>query len=584
MLREDMPRIAQPGAEWWQHAMSRMLRCQAIPDLLDLAYDAVRGGLGHGRVSVLLADQKARTLVERVCTDDTGCKVYPIDRVWPLDEGFYARVLADPSMQPEGAGFLTCADATYHWPHQPSDAAHDAGHKTLYVALRTPAAVLGLLAVDGTAESRTVNLDDAPPLVALAAPLALAIENATLRAQQAERLRAQQAERATAVELSHAAPTSVIGAHAATMAKTHPASASETRRASAETDALTGLISHRALLGQLDEAIATSGPFTMLLLDIDDFKLFNDIHGHAAGDRVLGEIATALRHICRDEDVAARFGGDEFAVLLRGASGAKARAVARRLESIIRAQPHVTPDGAVIPLTISTGLASCTPEVQSRRELIAMAETSLSAAKRGSRVPRRLRHTDLLDKSQVTVLNGLVIAVDAKDRYTREHSEEVTRGALLLAERVGLDAEERRILALAGPLHDVGKIAVPDRILRKPGGLTRQEYEIMQHHVAFGVAIVQGVLPDAAVVDAIAHHHERWDGAGYPYGLSGAQVPLLGRIMQIADAASAMRVNRPYRQGLPWTRIMGELRGGAGTQFDPDLVEPFIKAVGRVRA
>lgn len=353
-----------------------------------------------------------------------------------------------------------------------------------------------------------------------------------------------------------------------------------------EKDALTGLLHHRALLERLDRAITAAVPFTLLLLDIDNFKLFNDTHSHVTGDRVLDGVAAALRHICREEDIAGRYGADEFAVILHDTTGSKGRTVLRRLESMIRAQPHVTADGAIIPLSVSTGLAAYPTDGQTRQELITMAEQTLAVAKRGRRLPRRPHHhvADLLGEGQIGVLNGLVTAVDSKDRYTREHSEDVTRWALLLAQAIGLGAEQRRVLALAGPLHDVGKIAVPDRILRKPGKLTRAEHEVMRHHVAFGVAIIQGVLHDTAVIAAVAHHHERWDGRGYPNGLTGSQASLLGRIMQIADAVSAMRLNRPYRQGLPWLQVVAELRAGAGTQFDPDLVEPFIATVSRPRS
>jgi putative nucleotidyltransferase with HDIG domain len=174
-----------------------------------------------------------------------------------------------------------------------------------------------------------------------------------------------------------------------------------------------------------------------------------------------------------------------------------------------------------------------------------------------------------------------VTAVDAKDRYTREHSDDVTQLALILAEALGLSEEERRVLAVAGPLHDVGKVAVPDRILRKPGKLTAEEYRIIKSHVSYGMAFIRGMLDDPAVLDAVAYHHERWDGQGYPYGVRGAETPLLGRVMQVADAVSAMMLDRPYRQGLPWRRVVSELRKGAGGQFDPALVDAFIAAVTR---
>jgi HD-GYP domain-containing protein (c-di-GMP phosphodiesterase class II) len=131
---------------------------------------------------------------------------------------------------------------------------------------------------------------------------------------------------------------------------------------------------------------------------------------------------------------------------------------------------------------------------------------------------------------------------------------------------------------MAGPLHDVGKIAVPDRILRKPSGLTQEEYAAIKAHVTYGVAIVRGVLDDQDVLAAIAEHHERYDGHGYPHGLRGEETSLPGRIMQIADAVSAMALDRPYQRGLPPECIIAELRNGASAQFDPTLVEPFIAA------
>jgi diguanylate cyclase (GGDEF)-like protein/putative nucleotidyltransferase with HDIG domain len=349
--------------------------------------------------------------------------------------------------------------------------------------------------------------------------------------------------------------------------------------ARAERDGLTGLLNHRVLLDTLDEALrpTPAAPCALLLLDVDNFKLFNDTYGHQVGDAVLVQIAAVLRGACRHGDVAGRYGGDEFALLLRGASAVDARAVAQRLRSAVQMLPHVTSDGTIIPLSVSVGVACAPQDGQTRQELVAVADKTMYAAKRGSRREVRLRHAaDLLGDSPFGVLEGLVRAVDAKDRYTREHSEDVTRLALLLAGALGLGVEERRVLAIAGPLHDVGKIAVPDRILRKPGKLTAAEYDAIKRHVTHGVAIIRGVLEDAAVVDAVAHHHERWDGCGYPSGVAGPQTPRLGRIMQVADAVSAMMMDRPYRQGLPWARVVEELRRGAGTQFDPELVAAFI--------
>jgi putative nucleotidyltransferase with HDIG domain len=222
-------------------------------------------------------------------------------------------------------------------------------------------------------------------------------------------------------------------------------------------------------------------------------------------------------------------------------------------------------------------------------ELVAVADAHMYAAKHGewqgygigptTTVQRGA--TDLLGDSPFGVLEGLVDAADAKDRYTRQHSDDVTRLALLLATELDLDAEEHQVLALAGALHDVGKIAVSGRILRKPGRLTPEEFSAVKLHVTYGVALIRGVLDNAAVVEAVAHHHERWDGSGYPTSILGDNTPLLARILQVADAASAMRLDRPYRRGLTFAQVVAELRAGAGTQFDPELVEPIIRIMGR---
>lgn len=361
-------------------------------------------------------------------------------------------------------------------------------------------------------------------------------------------------------------------------------------------DGLTGLLNHRAFLERLDAATAhgQTPPSALLLLDVDNFKLFNDTYGHPAGDAVLCGVAALLRASCREGDVLARNGGDEFAMLLPGATETDVHTVTQRLDTLVQATPYRTPDGALIPLRLSIGSACCPREGRTRQELVAVADAAMYNSKRqrvssSSPIPAGLttnmRHlhlhdaADLLGDSPFGVLAGLVSAVDAKDAYTREHSEDVTRLALLLADALDLPAEQRRSLAVAGPLHDVGKIAVPDRILRKPGRLTDEEYDAIKRHVIYGVAIISGVLQDAAVIDAIACHHERWDGRGYPHGLVGPETSVLGRIMQVADAVSAMSLDRPYRRGLPWSQVVDALRAGAGTQFDPALVEPFITAV-----
>lgn len=374
----------------------------------------------------------------------------------------------------------------------------------------------------------------------------------------------------------------VAGALAVALEK---ASLYERAQIQAMRDPVTELANHRAIVQALDAALAGAAgtwgsDVAFLLLDIDNFKLFNDTYGHPTGDAVLRRVADHLRSCSREGDVVGRYGGDEFALVLAGVDRRAAERIAARLVRAISNTPHVESDGTLIPLTASIGVAVAPEDGATRQALVAVADARMYAAKHGAQSDPLLTRTaaDLLGESTFGVLEGLVSAVDAKDRYTREHSLDVTRYALLLAGALGLDESARRTLSVAGPLHDVGKIAVPDRILRKPGGLTAEEHTMIKAHVTYGVAIVRGVLDDPDVLAAIAEHHERYDGCGYPRGLRGEETSLVGRIMQIADAVSAMALDRPYRLGLPPECIISELRRGAGGQFDPALVEPFIAA------
>jgi HD-GYP domain-containing protein (c-di-GMP phosphodiesterase class II) len=170
--------------------------------------------------------------------------------------------------------------------------------------------------------------------------------------------------------------------------------------------------------------------------------------------------------------------------------------------------------------------------------------------------------------------------VDKRDRYTRRHSEDVTEYSLMIAEELGLSEDTTRTLRLAGLLHDLGKIGIPDAILRKPGRLTDEEHEVMKQHPVLGWLIVSAIPNLSETLPAIRHHHERYDGRGYPDGLAGEEIPLLGRLMAVADAFSAMTTDRPYRKGMPYADAVSELRRGRGTQWDPEYVDAFLRALG----
>jgi diguanylate cyclase (GGDEF)-like protein/putative nucleotidyltransferase with HDIG domain len=448
----------------------------------------------------------------------------------------------------------------------------------LYVALRTSEEVLGFVAVSRSSSQPALPAD-AAPLVALTAALAAALANLSLR-QAPRPLQPQPPATVAESPPSGQPPRRVEPAVQMRLQRREEQSSGRIPTSGAAA----GPAEQRALAAHIDMAIAAEAPFSVLLVDIDCFKLFNATHGCPAGERVLRSVASTLWRVCGEKDIVVRYGDDEFAVLLRDRPERTVTLALRQLEELLRGLSHRTSDGSLIPLSVTTGLAGYPADGRTHRDLLMAAEADLGATRRGGRLPGRVSHAHLLEKGQLAVLSNLVMAVNAKDRYTCRHSEDVTQWALRLAEAMGLDDVQRRTLVLAGWLHDIGKIAVPDRVLRKPDRLTRQEYEIMKHHVSFGISIIQGVLNDALLLDAVAHHHERWDGQGYPQGLKGDQVPLVGRIMQLADAVSAMRLDRPYRRGLPWLHIVDELRMGAGAQFDPDLVDYFVGAVGRLQA
>lgn len=361
-------------------------------------------------------------------------------------------------------------------------------------------------------------------------------------------------------------------------------------RRQAERDPVTGLYNHRAAHARLETgvraALETGQPLGLIALDMDDFKMINDTYGHLTGDLALRHVAGLLERCARASDTAARLGGDEFILILPGASHSQSVDVARRLLALLAELPLHIAETGYVPLRLSVGVAACPDDANQPHTLLTTADTRLYEAKRaGGRTLEAGHHMEreVAELAGFDMLSALVTAVDNKDRYTREHSEQVASFACALADRLGLSTETQRTLRLAGLLHDVGKIGVPDRVLRKPGRLDPDEWEAMRQHAALSTTLVRAVVGDANVLAAVAHHHERWDGRGYPGGLAGGDVPLLGRIMIVADAVSAMAMDRPYRKGLSHASIIAELQRGAGTQFDPALVEPFIGVLETMR-
>ena len=352
----------------------------------------------------------------------------------------------------------------------------------------------------------------------------------------------------------------------------------------AEQDALTGLFNHRVfhrcLREEAEDAVRRGLPLTIALIDLNNFKFFNDAYGHLAGDDVLRQVAAALQTGCRPGDTLARFGGDEFALLLPGAGQDEAGRLARRLQSSLDVLAYY-PAGhdVAIPLQLSVGAAVFPEERASCLDALALADARLYQAKTGGSdndQVQRLRTDFSQHLDGFSMLDALVAAVDNKDRYTGRHSEDVMTFSLQIVEALKMDADTQHTVAVAALLHDLGKIGVPDAILRKPGHLTEEEYAAVRLHPVMGAIIVEAVPGFEETLDAVRFHHERWDGGGYPEGRRGEETPLIARVMAVADSFSAMTTDRPYRKGMTEDKALVEIMRGAGTQFDPQIAQLFV--------
>jgi diguanylate cyclase (GGDEF)-like protein len=352
----------------------------------------------------------------------------------------------------------------------------------------------------------------------------------------------------------------------------------------ARRDPATGLLNHGAAVEQLGAAVNAARldgtSVGIALLDIDNFRLVNDTHGHAVGDEALLLVTDRLACEATPGIVVGRYGPDEFLVFAPGGVARLENAV-RSVRDALASEILQDPLGGRLPITISAGICGFPGDGPSVTQLLAVVTRTLEGAKSGGGDAVRIASADLesADARGFDVLHGLVIAIDTKDRYTKRHSEDVARYGLFIADRLGLDAEARRTIRVAGLLHDVGKIGIPDHVLRKPGHLTDGEYEIVKQHVALGDAIVRDVPDIDAVRAGIRHHHERWDGRGYLHGLAGTDIPIVARILAVGDAFSAMTTSRPYRKALSVREAIVRLLDAAGTQLDEDVVRVFVEGI-----
>jgi diguanylate cyclase (GGDEF)-like protein len=349
------------------------------------------------------------------------------------------------------------------------------------------------------------------------------------------------------------------------------------------TDSLTELGNHRAFHENLERELRrrarSRSSFSVVMLDLDGLKQVNDTLGHQAGDGRIRAVAECLRATMRRLDSGYRTGGDELMVLLPDESAWSAYTFARRLQR--QASQHPT------GISFTCGIAETT-NAEDADALIRNADLALYDAKRSGRrivvysaalapKPEAARERASWQHQRL-LATALAHAVDAKDRGTRNHCETVSELCARIGLQLGLDEERIARLRLAGLLHDVGKIGVPDRILRKTEQLTAEEAAAMSSHVRIGHAIVAAAdLEDEA--RWVLHHHEHVDGNGYPLGLDGGEIPMESRIILVADAFEAMTSDRPYRKACPVEDALAELERRAGTQFDPACVAALRSAL-----
>lgn len=359
----------------------------------------------------------------------------------------------------------------------------------------------------------------------------------------------------------------------------------------ASTDPLTGLLNRRGLHHTIETELArhrrSGRPFSLLLVDLDFFKRVNDAHGHQGGDEALIAVTAILQEHGRTIDVVARFGGEEFAIVLPEADEHEALSAAERLRH--RIADHFAE--APVPLTASFGVASFPAHGATADTLLRNADGAMYAAKALGRARCVLWSPDLDDllatrdaasggpeASRLASILALAEALDMRDPRTARHSETVASLCELMARQLGLPPSRVARLRVAGVLHDVGKISIPDAVLRKPGALDADEMAQMRRHPEAGARLVGGAgLAD--IREWVLSHHERPDGQGYPRGLSGDEISLEARILAVADAYEAMTADRVYRPKLGAAVAREELRRCTGTQFDAAVVAALLEVL-----
>jgi diguanylate cyclase (GGDEF)-like protein len=350
----------------------------------------------------------------------------------------------------------------------------------------------------------------------------------------------------------------------------------------ADRDPLTNLWNRRRfeqdLAHQLDRCRRYDERAALVLMDVDGFKQVNDVLGHLAGDEVLCALGDALRRRVRSTDKAARLGGDEFALLLLDVDDKQVARIATALTGQLCAAAAAVQDA--VELSISVGTARLGAHIGGVNEALEAADRAMYAAKQrgeGRRARVDAPRPAVAITAEMSSLRALLAAVNARDSYTATHSREVVALARAVARQLLLDEVQASEVEHVALLHDLGKIGIPDAILRKPGPLTSHEQTLMRQHPVVGSVILASMPELVHLAPAVHAEHEHWDGRGYPDGLAGEEIPIASRIVLVCDAYHAMTSNRPYRRAMSAAAARDEIRREAGAQFCPHAAAALLQ-------
>lgn len=331
-------------------------------------------------------------------------------------------------------------------------------------------------------------------------------------------------------------------------------------------DQLTGLYNRfyfEARMRQLSEK--PEYPTTIISTDIDGLKLINDTIGQSAGNRLLRKCANIVSEALEGEGILARVGGDEFSAILPLVNKDEGEKIARQIRYQVN---YYNKTNTNLPLSLSIGVATSEDRSVSLKKLFKLADDQL--------VRNKLHRNG---SAHSNVVSSLIAAMGERDNYTEGHSKRLEKMCLVVGEKMGLPSQQLADLALLAQVHDLGKVAIPDAILFKPGPLNEEEWQVMKQHSEKGFRIASSSNDLAAVANLILRHHEYWDGNGYPLGLKGEEIPVECRILAVADAFDVMTNERPYKNAVSVKTALEEIRAYTGSQFDPSIAEIFINLV-----